>query len=308
MTARKLNSLLGTASRQVLAKVGISEQKALAYWRLARFDRPIGTFLVLWPTLWALWIASEGTPDLDILMIFVLGAIVMRAAGCVINDIADRNIDGYVERTKERPLASGQLTVKESIIFFVVLCSIALGLVLCLNLTTIFWSFGALVLAVIYPFMKRHTYLPQVFLGAAFAWSIPMAFSAVSESVPTSAWLVFMATLIWTVAYDTIYAMIDRDEDLKIGVKSTAILFGSADRAIISFLQVLVVLALCLIGSQLELGQFYFLGVVMASILLVYQQHLIRWRYKDECLKAFLNNNWVGASVFLGIFLDYLVR
>ena len=308
MTTSKLSELLGGAARRALTKLGVPEQKVLAYWRIARFDKPIGTFLVLWPMLWALWIASEGVPSLDLFVIFVLGAVVMRAAGCVINDIADRDIDGHVERTKSRPLAAGEISLKESIIFFAVLCGIALGLVLCLNLTTIYWSFGALALAILYPFMKRHTYLPQVFLGAAFAWSIPMAFAAVNESVPTIAWLIFMATLIWTVAYDTIYAMIDRDDDLKIGVKSTAILFGPADRAIIAFLQVLVVLSLCLIGDQLKLGQFYFLSVVMASILFVYQQHLIRWRYKDECFKAFLNNNWIGAAVFFGIFFNYLVR
>lgn len=287
---------------------GFIDSKTMAYIRLARFDKPIGTFLVLWPAMWALWIASSVFPRLDHLAIFVAGAVVMRAAGCVINDIADRNIDGHVERTKARPLATGELSLKEALSFFVILCCCALGLVLCLNNTAIFWSFGALALACIYPFMKRHTFLPQVYLGAAFAWSIPMAFAAVSESVPAIAWVIFVVTLLWTVAYDTIYAMIDREDDIKIGVKSTAILFGSADRSIIAFLQVLVVLGLCMVGDQLGLGSFYFLSVVVASVLLVYQQHLIRLRYKADCFNAFLNNNWVGMVVFFGIALDYSVR
>ena len=286
----------------------MTDSKVMEFLRLARFDKPIGTFLVLWPALWALWIASEGVPNTTHLIIFVLGAVVMRAAGCVINDIADRNIDGHVERTKARPLARGALSLKEALGFFVGLCCIALGLVLCLNKYAIFWSFGALALACIYPFMKRHTFLPQVFLGAAFAWSIPMAFAAVLETVPALAWIIFTATLLWTVAYDTIYAMIDRDDDLKIGVKSTAILFGSADRAIIAFLQVLFILALCLVGDQLNLGSFYFLSVVVASVLLVYQQHLIRLRYKEDCFRAFLNNNHVGMVILVGIAFDYAVR
>lgn len=287
---------------------GFIDSKTMAYIRLARFDKPIGTFLVLWPALWALWIASAGFPRFDHLAIFITGAVVMRAAGCVINDIADRNIDGHVERTKDRPLATGALRLKEALSFFVILCCAALGLVLCLNTSAIFWSFGALALACIYPFMKRHTFLPQVFLGAAFAWSIPMAFAAVGEAVPAIAWVIFIVTLLWTVAYDTIYAMIDREDDIKIGVKSTAILFGSADRSIIAFLQVLMILGLCMIGDQLDLGSFYFLSVVAASVLLVYQQHLIRLRYKADCFHAFLNNNWVGMVIFFGIALDYSVR
>jgi len=294
-----------TKLHSTLFETGFIDSKTMYYLRLARFDKPIGTFLVLWPALWALWIASEGVPKLSILAVFIGGAVVMRAAGCVINDIADRNIDGHVERTKERPLATGALSLKEALTFFIILCCMALGLVLCLNNQAIFWSFGALALACMYPFMKRHTYLPQVFLGAAFAWSIPMAFAATTETVPAIAWIIFTATLLWTVAYDTIYAMMDREDDLKIGVRSTAILFGSADRAIIAFLQVIVVLSLCLIGEQLNLGLYYFLGVVVAAFLLLYQQHLIRLRYRDECFRAFLNNNWVGFAVFLGIALDY---
>ena len=276
----------------------------MPYVHLTRLNKPIGIFLVLWPALWALWLAGDGRPSLKNVVIFVLGAIVMRSAGCVINDFADRDIDGHVERTKGRPLATGQVSSQNALGLFAILCGIALVLVLLTNTLTVLWSIGGLVLAIIYPFMKRHTYLPQVFLGAAFAWAVPMAFAAQTESVPPIAWLVFLATVLWTVAYDTIYAMVDREDDLKIGVKSTAILFGNADRAIIACLQVMVVLTLCLIGDQANLGQFYFLGVVAASCLLVYQQHLIRLRYRDECFKAFLNNNWVGMVIFFGLALD----
>lgn len=282
--------------------------KWLPYIHLTRLHKPIGIFLVMWPALWALWLAGEGQPAIGNVVIFVLGAIVMRSAGCVINDYADRHIDGHVERTKDRPLVTGLVTAKQALILFSLLCVIALVLVLCTNMMTFYWSFGGLGLAILYPFMKRHTYLPQVFLGAAFAWAVPMAFSAQLQSVPPLAWLVFLATVLWTVAYDTIYAMVDREDDLKIGVKSTAILFGEADRAIIAGLQVMLVLTLCLIGDQADLGQFYFLGVVAASCLLVYQQHLIRLRYRQECFRAFLNNNWVGMVVFVGLVLDFMAR
>ncbi len=281
---------------------------AIGLARLARLDKPIGIFLVLWPTLWALWMAAGGIPKVDVLIIFVAGVILMRSAGCVINDFADRKIDGHVSRTKERPLVSGQVTVRQALIFFVVLCLIAFLLVLQTNVLTIYLSFGALALASAYPFMKRYTYLPQVVLGAAFAWSVPMAYAAQSNELPPVIWLTYMATVIWTVAYDTMYAMVDREDDIKIGVKSTAILFGHADRAIIAFLQVIVVLTLCVIGNQLALGQFYHLGVVVASVLFVYQQHLIRHRDREECFKAFLNNNWVGAAIFFSIVLDYWVK
>lgn len=278
------------------------------YIELARLDKPIGIFLVLWPTLWALWVAGEGRPSIKNVVIFVLGALVMRSAGCVINDYADRNIDGHVSRTRLRPLATGAVSPKQALAFFALLCVVALVLVMLTNMMTIYLSFGGLVLACLYPFMKRHTYLPQVFLGAAFAWAVPMAFAAQVEAVPPIVWLIFLATVLWTVAYDTMYAMVDREDDLKIGVKSTAILFGNADRAIIAVLQVMVVLTLCLIGEQLDLGQFYFLGVVGASILFVYQQHLIRLRYPQECFNAFLNNNWVGMIVFFGLAMDYIAR
>lgn len=275
------------------------------YIQLARLDKPIGIFLVLWPTLWALWAAAEGVPSIKNIIIFSLGALVMRSAGCVINDYADRDFDGHVERTNARPLVTGAVSPKQALGFFAALCAIALGLVLMTNMLTIYLSVGGLALASLYPFMKRHTYLPQVFLGAAFAWAVPMAFAAEAGEVPVIVWLIFTTTVLWTVAYDTMYAMVDRDDDLKIGIKSTAILFGENDRAIIAVLQVMVVLCLCLIGDQLDLGRLYFLSVVAAAVLFVYQQHLIRLRYKQECFKAFLNNNWVGAVIFVGLVLDY---
>ena len=280
----------------------------LDYARLARLDKPIGIFLVLWPTLWALWFAAEGLPSLDVLAIFIVGAVLMRSAGCVINDFADRKIDGHVKRTQERPLVTGRISSKQALVFFAVLCLISFGLVLLTNKLTVYLSFGAVALASAYPFMKRYTYLPQVVLGAAFAWSVPMAFAAQVNDLPAYIWLVYLVTVLWTVAYDTMYAMVDRDDDIKIGVKSTAILFGRADRAIIAFLQVLAILTLCLIGEQLQMGQFYFFSIVVASVLFVYQQHLIRHRYREECFHAFLNNNWVGAALFIGIFLDFYVR
>ncbi|MDX1451433.1 MAG: 4-hydroxybenzoate octaprenyltransferase [Oleiphilaceae bacterium] len=276
------------------------------YFRLARFDRPIGTFLVLWPTLWALWLAAEGVPSLKNLVIFTLGAIVMRAAGCVINDYADRDFDGHVERTKDRPLATGRISPRNALIFFAALCLIALVLVLQTNTLTIYLSFGALALASAYPFMKRYTYMPQVVLGAAFAWAVPMAYAAETNSLPSHIWLIYLATVLWTVAYDTLYARVDREDDLKVGIKSTAILFGEADRAIIALLQLMVLLVLALVGDQLQLGQFYYLGLVVVSTLFVYQQHLIRLRYRHECFRAFLNNNWVGLAIFVGIALDYM--
>jgi 4-hydroxybenzoate polyprenyltransferase len=281
---------------------------AMDYVRLARLDKPIGIYLVLWPTLWALWFAAEGLPSLDVLAIFILGSVFMRSAGCVINDFADRKIDGHVNRTKERPLVTGRISAKQALIFFAVLCLLSFFLVLLTNELTIYLSLGALALASAYPFMKRYTYLPQVVLGAAFAWSVPMAYAAQVNELPNHIWLIYLATVLWTVAYDTMYAMVDRDDDIKIGVKSTAILFGSADRAIIAFLQVLVILTLMMLGDQLKMGQFYLLSIVVVAVLFVYQQHLIRHRDRDLCFKAFLNNNWVGMVVFIGLCLDFYVR
>lgn len=286
----------------------MNKETLVAYLHLMRLHKPIGIYLVLWPTLWALWLAAEGIPSLNVLIVFVLGVVLMRSAGCVINDFADRKIDGEVKRTKDRPLVTGLITPKQALVCFGLLCISAFLLVLSMNMLTIYLSVGGVVLAFIYPFMKRHTHLPQVFLGAAFAWAVPMAYAAQTNNLPSIVWLIYMATLIWTVAYDTMYAMVDRDDDLKIGVKSTAILFGDSDRAVIAFLQVLVVLTLCIIGQQAKLGQFFYLGVVVSSVLFVYQQHLIRHRDRDACFKAFLNNNWVGLVLFFALFLDYAVR
>lgn len=282
----------------------LNKETLLAYAHLARMHKPIGTFLVLWPTLWALWLAAEGWPSTKVLLVFVAGVFLMRSAGCVINDFADRKIDGNVKRTVDRPLVTGRVSANQALIFFALLCILAFVLVLQMNTLTIYLSFGGLFLAAIYPFMKRYTHLPQLFLGAAFAWSVPMAYAAQTNSLPSIVWLIYMATLVWTVAYDTQYAMVDRDDDLKIGVKSTAILFGEADRAVIAFLQVLVVLTLSVIGQQAMLGLAYYAGVSVAAGLFVYQQHLIRHRDREACFKAFLNNNWVGCAVFCGLFID----
>ena len=276
------------------------------YLQLIRFDRPIGTYLVLWPTLWALWFASNGIPDLKILVVFVLGVFVMRSAGCAINDYADRDFDGHVARTKDRPLASGKITAKEALAVFGTLCLTAFLLVLQLNIATILLSTVALLLAATYPFMKRYHSFPQVHLGAAFAWSVPMAFTAVTESFPPlTAWLLFLATMLWTTAYDTMYGMVDREDDLKIGVKSTAIAFGDKDKLIVGILQALTILLLIVVGVMGDRGWAYFLGVAVAAALVVYQQNLIRDRKPQQCFAAFLNNNWVGMVVFIGLAIDY---
>ncbi len=283
-------------------------QKAPLYWRLTRMDRPIGTLLLLWPTLWSLWIAAKGVPSIQNLVIFVLGVIVMRAAGCVINDFADRKIDGKVQRTKDRPLATGAVSSKEALGLFIALCVTAFVLVLFTDPFTIKLSVGGLVLAFCYPFMKRHTHLPQVVLGAAFAWGIPMAYAAEAGKLPQEVWLIYLAVVLWTVAYDTFYAMVDRDDDLKIGVKSTAILFGEQDRLMTGILQAMTIYALILVGNRFELGTFYYLGLAAAAGLFIYQQWLIRFRARAACFQAFLNNNWVGVAVFAGIAADYALR
>lgn len=277
------------------------------YIKLMRFDRPIGTYLVLWPTLWALWLAADGVPPIGTLLIFIVGVVLMRAAGCVINDYADRDIDGRVERTKDRPLATGAVSAKEALWIFVGMCLLSFALVLLTNQMTVLLSFAALALAASYPFVKRYTHFPQVVLGAAFAWSVPMSFAAVQNTVPPEAWLVYLAVVIWTVAYDTFYAMVDRDDDLKIGVKSTAIYFGNEDRLITGILQASVLFILVIMGSRFELGFIYFVGIAVAASLFVYQQRLIKNRQRDKCFQAFLNNNYVGMAVFAGIALHYLM-
>ena len=278
------------------------------YFLLMRLDRPIGMFLLLWPTLWALWIAGEGRPDVHVMLVFVLGVFLMRSAGCVINDFADREYDPYVVRTRNRPLATGRVSTREALILFVVLCVISFLLVLTLNMLTILLSFAGALLAAIYPFMKRYTYLPQIFLGIAFGWAVPMAFAAQTGSVPNVAWLLFIVTILWATAYDTMYAMVDRLDDMRIGVKSTAILFGDADRVIIALFQILVFVVLLIIGKQSAMGVYYNLGLFVAAVLAVYQQYLIKDRDGSRCFKAFLNNNWFGAAIFLGIVVDYLTR
>ncbi len=275
-----------------------------AYLQLVRFDRPIGTLLLLWPTLWALWLAAGGLPPVKLLVVFSLGTLLMRSAGCAVNDLADRNFDGEVERTRQRPLVTGAVAPNEALVLAASLALAAFVLVLFTNTLTILLSFAGVLLAACYPFMKRHTHLPQLVLGAAFSWGIPMAFAAVSNALPPALWLVFVANLFWTVAYDTEYAMVDREDDLKVGIKSTAILFGELDRHVIAALQALTVIALLLVGQRFELGWIYFVSLLFASGLFIHQQRLIRERQPADCFRAFLNNNWVGAAVFAGVVLD----
>ena len=275
-----------------------------AYRRLMRIDKPIGTLLLLWPTMWALWLSGMAVPPLSVLVVFVLGVYVMRAAGCVINDYVDRKVDGHVKRTASRPLASGAVSEKEAKILFVVLGLVAFALVLTMNRMTILLSFAGLALAWVYPFMKRFTHLPQVVLGAAFGWAIPMGWAAVSESLPLVCWLVFLANICWTVAYDTQYAMVDRDDDLKIGVKSTAILFGRFDKFIIGLLQLATLGLMALVGLMLNLNGAFYWSLLLAGGLFVHQQKLIAQRERDPCFQAFLNNNYVGLVLFIGVLLN----
>lgn len=276
--------------------------------QLTRLDRPIGTLLLLWPTLWAVWIAGDGSPSLRTVLVFTLGVIVMRAAGCVINDFADRNVDGHVRRTEGRPLATGALKAKQALMLFSGLIAVAFILVLLLNPFAFWLSFGGLGLAVLYPFTKRFTHLPQLFLGAAFSWAIPMAFAAEINALPPTVWLLYTANLLWTVAYDTQYAMVDREDDLKIGVRSTAILFGDADRAMIALLQGMALFTLMLLGRQLGFGWSWWLTMSAATGLFAYQFWLTRGRDGAPCFRAFLNNQWVGAALFIGILLEYGLR
>ena len=278
------------------------------YALLIRLNRPIGILLLLWPALWALWIAGDGHPDWHLVVIFCLGVFFMRSAGCAINDYADRDFDGHVARTKQRPIAAGLIKPNEALWGFVVLCLIAFGLVLLLDWKTIAMSFVAAFLAAVYPFMKRYTHLPQVVLGAAFGWAVPMAFMAQTGTVPPVAWLLFVATVIWAVIYDTQYAMVDREDDLKIGDKSTAILFGRFDLLIISLLQAVLLALLLLAGLWIEAKGAYLLGLIAAMGLTMYQQRLTRNREPAGCFKAFLNNNYFGMVIFIGLVLDYMSR
>ena len=276
-----------------------------AYGRLMRIDKPIGTFLLLWPTLWALWIAGEGHPDGQIILIFVAGVFLMRSAGCVINDYADRDFDPHVERTKARPLAAGEVSPREAMLLFALLCLTAFGLVLMTNTLTVMLSFAAVGLAALYPFMKRYTHWPQVFLGTAFSMAIPMAFAAQTGEVSTAAWLVFIANICWVVAYDTMYAMVDVDDDLQIGVKSTAILFGSRCREIIGLFQLAFIAIMIAVGLSFGLDWPYFAGIAIAAGIAIYHQTLIFNRKREQCFRAFLNNNYLGATLFIAIVLNY---
>ncbi|MGL5302545.1 MAG: 4-hydroxybenzoate octaprenyltransferase [Aeromonas sp.] len=286
----------------------LTKERGLAYIQLARVDKPIGSLLLLWPTLWALWLAAGGLPNVWVLSVFVVGVFLMRSAGCVINDYADRNFDGHVKRTAARPLPSGKVDPREALALFLGLVIISFGLVLTLNPLTVGLSFGGLLLAVSYPFMKRFISNPQLVLGMAFSWSIPMAYAAQAGALPLVAWLLFFANLLWTIAYDTQYAMVDRDDDLKLGLKSSAILFGRYDKRMIGGLQLSTLLLLLAVGQLMALGQSYYWGLLGAAVLFVYQQRLIRERQREACFQAFLNNNYVGALVFMGLALEYLLR
>ncbi len=278
-----------------------------AYVRLMRLDKPVGIYLLLWPTLWALLIASQGLPAWDITLIFVAGVVVMRSAGCVINDYADRKVDGSVKRTAQRPLATGEVTAKQALQLFGALVAIAFILVLFLNWQTIALSVAALVLASSYPFMKRYTHLPQVVLGAAFGWAIPMAFMAVLETIPAYGWWLFVANLTWTVAYDTMYAMVDRDDDLQIGVKSTAILFGKNDVRIVMGLQVVTLAILIGVGQEIAASWPYYAALAFAALLCVRQYQLIKRRQREGCFTAFLENHYMGLVITLGVLLQFYI-
>lgn len=282
-------------------------RQANRWLRLMRLDRPIGTYLLLWPTLWALWFAGAGSPSVANLIIFTLGVVAMRAAGCVINDYADRNVDGSVERTKNRPLPAGEIQPYQALILFVLLLCLSLALVLMTNQLTIILSFGGLALAATYPFLKRFTHLPQLGLGAAWAWAVPMAFAAERGQLPVSLWLIFVAVILWTIAFDTYYAMVDRDDDLKVGIKSTAILFGRYDLLIIALLQLMTLILLLMAGLQFGRSWFYMMGLIAAALYFINQHIQARSRERDACFESFLNNHRVGMVIFIGLALDYLL-
>ena len=278
-----------------------------AYFRLMRLNKPIGIYLLLWPTYWALFLSAGGWPDIDLLIIFTFGVIITRSAGCVINDYADREIDKHIARTRDRPITKGEISPKAALILFIALGLTAFALVLLTNTLTIKISFIAIALAVVYPFTKRWTNLPQLILGLAFAMSVPMAFSAQTGTVPSSAGWIFLATVLWTLIYDTLYAMADRDEDLKIGVKSTAILFAKYDQIFITLLQVLLMIVFIKIGNLFDLGAFYDISLIIILLFMIYHQFLIKKRQKMDYFKAFINNHFIGMTVFFGIFLSIAI-
>lgn len=306
---RKLWVALALYSNKLLYEIKKNwpfiRERLQQYGLLARLDKPIGILLLLWPTLWALWIAAEGFPNPHVLFVFVIGVFLMRSAGCVLNDIADRRFDPFVERTRARPLAAGAVSPVEALIVAGSLIFIAFLFVLTMNELTIQLAFVAVMLAGVYPFMKRFTYLPQFFLGLAFGWSIPMAFAAQTNTIPQIAWLLLIANILWSVVYDTMYAMVDREDDLKIGVKSTAILFDDADRVIIAIIQALVLITLISIGRQANLGPGFYISLGVATSFFLYQLRLIWNRTPEQCMRAFLNNNWFGMTIFIGLFVDY---
>lgn len=279
-----------------------------AYLRLMRADRPIGWLLLLWPTWWGLWIASGGLPEWHPLVVFTVGVWLTRGAGCVINDYADRWLDGEVERTRQRPLVTGEVRPKEALALFAVLMLAAFALVLTLNKLAIWMSVVGVALAASYPFLKRYTYLPQVYLGMAFGWGIPMGFAAVQGTVPPVAWLLYIGNILWATAYDTWYAMVDREDDLRMGSKSTAILFGELDLVAQGVLYAAMFLALGLAGQRAEMGHFYWAGLGVAVLLVVWEFRIARTRERADCFRAFLHNNWVGMAIFAGIALDFALR
>lgn len=295
----KGNSMTSPVKSVLFAKWQVFKQ-------ITRMDKPIGIYLLLWPTYWALWVAADGLPNLHLLLVFSLGVFIMRSAGCVINDYADRHVDGQVKRTAQRPLVSGAITSNQALQLFAFLIGGAIALVLTLSIATIKLSVVALILAASYPFMKRYTHLPQVVLGAAFSWGMIMAFAEIQGDVPVVAWLLFSANVLWTIAYDTMYAMVDRDDDIKVGVKSTAILFGQYDKRIIGLLQLLTLALLFTVAELLAFGWPFQLCLVASAGLFCYQQMLIAGREREACFQAFLNNHWVGLIIFIGIFVEYL--
>ena len=285
----------------------LSREKLNAYWRLMRADKPIGIYLLLWPCVWALWVASAGVPDLHIFVVFILGVVVMRSAGCVINDYADRKVDGLVKRSSTRPLVNGEVSEKEALGLFLLLLFCALLLVLTLSWQTVLMSVGGLILATIYPFMKRYTHFPQVILGAAFSWSIPMVFVATGQPLNWVVWALYFANLAWTVAYDTEYAMVDKNDDLIVGVKSTAILFGQYDKLIIMLLQISCLSLLVAVAVWLKLSWPFYLALVVSIGLFLYQHRLIKDRDRSLCFKAFLHNHYVGLVFAIGIIGHYII-
>jgi 4-hydroxybenzoate polyprenyltransferase len=304
--ADRLPRSLASLWRRLSYRARIFAEPCSAYARLMRLDKPVGVWLLMWPTLWALWIAGAGRPEERVLIVLVIGTVVVRSAGCIMNDIADRNIDPHVGRTRDRPLATREVSVPEAVLLFIGLMLIALGLVMVLNPLTRWFAVGGALITLVYPFAKRFLSAPQFVLGIAFAWGVPMAFAAQLGEVPRVGWLLFLAAVVWGVVYDTEYAMADREDDLKIGVRSTAILFADMDRLFIGMLQAMLLIALLLIGEAAQLGRWYYGGLALATAFGLYQQWLIRARDPEDCLRAFRNNAWLGTIVFVGLALDYV--